>query len=98
MYGKFQTTYHDIILGHGHPVLRGRNAHKNFWGEQSRWSGRPRIRFDRTVIEPQDSERFENKRWYLGKGDGAHHCRLCIAVHHVFHRRREQWARDRRVS
>lgn len=97
-YGKLQTTYHDIILGHGQPVLRGRYTFKNFWGEQSRWVRRW-VRYDRTRIQPQDDERSENRRWYLGKGDGGHHCRLCEAVHHVFHRRREEWRRrDRRVS
>lgn len=90
MYHHIRTTYHDIILGHGQPVLRGRYTFKNFWGEQSRWQRRS-IRYRTTAIQPQDDERFENRRFYLSKGGGAHHCRLCAAVHHKFHERRAKW-------
>jgi hypothetical protein len=83
--GRVQTHYTDLIMrGPRRFDWRGKESPWNFWGEQSRWQ-----RTKRPGNNPPD-----DKKLWLTRGYSAHHCRMCAALHHVFHERRLKWRKS----
>lgn len=86
-WGKVQRSYHDVILGHGAPDRFRRYAYKNHWGKRSRWVRR-HPKYD-------SGADWDGQRWYMQQGGSAHHCGICAALHHPFHKRRlEEFSGD----